>query len=162
VDYRVNFLTVHKGDLLYLKNRRMVVVSINRDNRRVLLRGRKHSCRNCNLEWANAEELTTRPVKLFGFEIQSIHDLESNDQESVQWAPTRAPMRTGTAPGTPDRIEVYRLRVERGEHLFHEDDATNEGRYGGVDVGGEEWAVDLFTEADGEREQAVEDFKMGS
>jgi len=144
-----------------LKNRRMVVVSINRDNRRVLLRGRKHSCRNCNLEWANAEELTTRPVKLFGFLIQSIHDLEPNEQESVQWTPTRAPMRTGTAPGTPDRIEVYRLRVERGENLFHEDDATNEGLLGGVDCGGELWANEIFNEADGERLQAVTDFTMG-
>ena len=34
------------------------------------------------------------------------------------------PRPTNTMPGTPERVEVYFWRVERGEDIWHEDDAT--------------------------------------
>ena len=159
--YQIDIKSLHKGDFVFLKNRRLVVVSINLDDRRVLVRGRKHSCTHCDLRWVNARELATRPLKLFGVEVQSIHQLRDVEAEAVRWAPMRSPEPTTTIPGTLERIECYRQRIERGEELFHEEDATCKGLLGGADVGGEEWATEFFLEAQEDKLVAVKRFVMG-
>ena len=161
VRYKNDIGSLHKGDFVFLKNRRLVVVSINLDDRRVLVRGRKHTCKQCSFLWVDACELATRPLKLFGVNVQSIHQLRDVEAEAVQWSPTRAPAPTTTIPGTLERIACYRQRIERGEQLFHEGDATCKGLLGGAEVGGEEWATEFFLEGQEDKQIAVENFVMG-
>ena len=159
--YEINLESLHNGDFVFLKNRRLVVISINLDDRRVLVRGRKHSCKQCSLLWVDARELASRPTKLFDIEIETIHQLAEVEAETVQWSPTKSPAPTNTIAGTAERIECYRQRVERGERLFHNLDATCNGLLGGADVDGEEWAVELFLEGQEDKQVAVKKFVMG-
>lgn len=162
MQYRIDLKSLHKGDYVFWKNRRLVVLSINRDEQRVLVRGRKHSCGNCDLRWVEAWELATRPARLFGVEINSLHQMRDTDQEAVLWSPKRVPEPTDTVPGSVERIAVYRERVERGERLFHADDSGCEGVLGGVRTDGEEWASALFSEAEENRKASVRDFVHGA
>lgn len=125
--YAVDLGSLRKKDFVFLGNRRMVVLSINFSDRRVLIRGRKHSCGNCDLQWGDVKELSTRPARLFGVFIDSLNQMREAEQEVILWSPKRVPEPTDTVPGSEDRIEVYRQRIERGERLFHADDAGCEG-----------------------------------
>ena len=160
--YAVDLGSLHKNDSVFLGNRRMIVLSINFSDRRVLIRGRKHSCGNCDLQWVDVKALSTRPSRLFGVQIDSLDQIPEAWQEAIPWSPKRVPWPTDTAPGSPERIAVYRERVEHGERLFHADDAGCEGMLGGVRTDGEEWALALFSEAEENRKASVRDFVHGA
>ena len=115
----------------------------------------------CTLLWVDARELATRPAKLFDIEIETIHQLAEVEAEAVQWSPTRAPEPTTTIPGTLERIACYRARIERGEQLFHEGDATCQGLLGDAEVGGEEWATEFYLEAQEDKQICRRKFAMG-
>ncbi len=160
--YAVDLGSLHKNDSVFLGNRRMVVLSINFSDRRVLIRGRKHSCGNCDLQWVEANELSTRPSRLFGVQIESLNQMREAEQEAIHWNPRRIPEPTNTVPGSADRIEVYRHRIERGERLFHADDAGCEGMLGDVRTEGEEWAAELFLERDENSKLAAKLYGQGA
>lgn len=61
--------------------------------------------------------------------------LECNELISIGLAVVKVPEPTSTIPGTAERIEVLRRRVERGEALFHPKDRTFENVVGGAVVG---------------------------
>lgn len=58
--------------------------------------------------------------------IIQITELESAYQCSVlDWEPRDMDDPTDTMPGTPERVEVYRLRVLLGFHLFNPKDRSH-------------------------------------
>jgi len=125
---RVEINSLHVDDFVYFRNRRMVVVSINRDDGRIFVRGRKHSCSNCDMQWVDVGELTTRPRSMATRRIQTIHEVDSDDAEAIVWEPDRKPVGpTIAGPGSELKIEVFRMRVARGEILFHPLDFNSRG-----------------------------------
>jgi hypothetical protein len=148
VGYAINIDSLHRGDFVFKGNRRLLVLRINREDRRLLVRGRK-ACDNSLLFWGDLNEFQTMPSRLQGETIESINDLDAATGEAIKWEPNRKPAPTkDTSPGSAERIEVYRLRVERGEEIFHQDDATHSGELGGTRYESEEWAVEFFLEAE--------------
>lgn len=49
--------------------------------------------------------------------------IQRGRSESTDWQPQTKPLPTSYWPGTIEKIEVMRRRMERREELFHEGDA---------------------------------------
>jgi hypothetical protein len=60
---------------------------------------------------------TKKPRNVFEFLAFFHHDED--------WDPKEPEIATGAVPGSPEKIEVLRMRAERGEHLWHKRDTTN-------------------------------------
>jgi hypothetical protein len=60
---------------------------------------------------------TKKPTNVFEYLAFFHHDED--------WDPKEPEKATGAVPGSPEKIEVLRLRAERGEHLWHRRDTTN-------------------------------------
>ncbi|KAA5542766.1 hypothetical protein FYK55_14700 [Roseiconus nitratireducens] len=54
--------------------------------------------------------------------ILSIHDHLTHFRDDRQFVPCREPAPTNALPGTPEKLEVLKARLEAGEHLHHQDD----------------------------------------
>lgn len=60
--------------------------------------------------------------------LETIQSWGTHFQRKDYREPVLKPKPTETWPGTAERIEVYRQRVERGLHLFHPHDLTQDAR----------------------------------
>ncbi len=120
---------------MFWGDRRMNVLNVNRSTRRVLVGGRKHSCGNCEVRWVDERRLGTRPRKMAARVIRSILDVPAEVAEAISWTPTRICKPTASPPGSWEKIQAMRLRVERGETLWHAEDADRTGWVGESFVG---------------------------
>lgn len=123
--FRLLITEVHPDDPLYLGNSAVYVMAVNREKRRVLVRGRKFSTRNFSKGWVELCELSTRPEKHFETRFATIHELTAVTNDNVRdWEPRRKPKRTKAIPGTAAKKRILSNRVEAGEKLWSDDDAT--------------------------------------
>lgn len=119
---------LHVGDWVWMGDRRLRVHEVNRDDRRVLVGGRKKYCNNSIIGWVEASDLSNHPENLDAMDAKSILELRGEIAEAINWIPHRRPLPTKAMPGTLEKIEVIRLRVEHGEDLWHPEDAPNDFR----------------------------------
>jgi hypothetical protein len=153
--FPVDVDNLHVDDWVWWSDRRMRVLAVNREERRVLVGGRKHSCKNCDIRWVEENKLGTRPRKLAGRLIRSILEVDAETAEAIEWVPSRNPIPTQAAPGTTCKIAVLRSRVERGEHLFAPGDNDHSGYVGASSYGDQ--ALTIAEDRFGADEPSVDD-----
>jgi hypothetical protein len=121
---RVDIANLHPGDNVFLSSRKMNVVGVNRKNGRVLVTGRKQ-CQNCEIRWIDARFLGARPRNLVRRKIKSVHDVSPAIIDGLaDWVPDKTPAPTLFLPGSREKLDELRARVERGESLWHHHDRT--------------------------------------
>ena len=127
-NWRVDVDVLHVGDNVFLGDRKMIVMSVNREGRRVLISGRKHSCGNCDIRWLDESKLGTRPRKLSRSKIRHVNSIAVDVMDGLtDWAPSRIPKPTMQPPGSAGKIEIMRGRVASGEALWHVEDVDWSG-----------------------------------
>lgn len=135
--WRVDVDVLHVGDNVFLGDRKMIVHGVNRENRRVLVSGRKHSCANCDIRWLDEAKLGTRPRKLARAKIRAVDSISVDAMDGItNWVPARVPKPTKQPPGSAGKIETLRMRIQRGEQLWHADDVGWEGWNGLLSLAG--------------------------
>lgn len=118
-----------EGDWVWLGDRRMTVEAVNVEERRVLIVGRKHSCKNVDRRWVDVDELTTRPKRLIGRKLKSLKGLPPEVADAIgDWEPSKHPAPTFAPPGSELKIAILRLRVEREEFLWNANDCRTRRR----------------------------------
>jgi hypothetical protein len=133
--YPVNVDLLHVGDHVFLGSRKMNVAGVNRDGRRVLVTGRKRR-KNCEIRWIDEKFLGTRPRNLVRRKIKSVHSVDPDVIDGLlDWVPTSKPTPTESTPGSREKIEILRRRVERGETLWHHEDRTQDNTMAGMLLG---------------------------
>lgn len=127
---------VHQGDELYLGNRRIVVLRVNRDvvPHRVLIGTRKNAkSRHPWICWVDACRLQRRPDRLMGADhrMHSLAELLrlNGGSDLIDWEPgSRMPpgqfAPTDALPGSWAKVEALAQRVRLGQPLWHPNDAT--------------------------------------
>jgi len=128
-NFRVEVKCLHPGDQVYLGDRLMNVLEVNRASRRVLCAGRKHQTKNFSLRWIDAVKLGTRPRSISRRKFRSVAHLVAITGDGVtDWFPSRTCKPTDYAPGSAGKIEALRHRVARGETLWSSQDADHGGK----------------------------------
>jgi hypothetical protein len=126
--WKANVDELHVGDNVFLIDRKMIVLAVNRDGRRVLVSGRKHSCNNCDIRWLPESRLGTRPRKLARAKIKHVNSISVDTMDGItNWIPSKIPKPTRQPPGSAGKIEILRARIAKGEQLWHADDVGWEG-----------------------------------
>lgn len=127
-NWRANVDELHPGDNVFLGDRKMIVMAVNRESRRVLVSGRKHSCGNCDIRWLAESRLGSRPRKMSRKTIRNVHSVAVDTMDGItNWVPTKIPKPTEHPPGSNGKIETLRGRIMRGEQLWHVDDVDWSG-----------------------------------
>ena len=128
--FAIDIENLEVGDWVWLGDRRMTVRGVNVEESRVLVGGRKHSCKNVDLRWVEAKELRTRPDSLLRRKLKTLKGLPPEVIDAIDWTPWRKPSATIAPPGSELKIEVLRLRVEREEQLWNTNDCRTRRRDG--------------------------------
>lgn len=127
-NFAVDVGNLHEGDSVFLVNRKMNVLAINPDSRRVLIIGRKQKCGNCDIRWIAEHRLGTRPRNISKKKIKNLFSLSVDTMDGISdWVPIKIPKPTDAPPGSPAKIEEMRNRVSRGEQLWHPEDVDYSG-----------------------------------
>lgn len=138
IEQKRKSIAIHVGDELYLGNKLVVVLLVNRTvtPHRVLIGNRKHKkAMFPAVKMVNDFDLTYRPEKLEGKdrELNSLGELISANggNDLIDWEPGSrmkpdAFQPTDAIAGTADKVEVLAQRVAAGLPLWHPDDATFE------------------------------------
>jgi hypothetical protein len=129
-------IAVHVGDELYLGDKLVVVLMVNRTvtPHRVLVGNRKHkSSMYPMVKMVSDCDLTYRPSKLIGRdrELNSLRKLmaANSGNDLIDWEPGAGSkpedfQATSEIPGTTEKVEILASRVEAGLPLWHPGDAT--------------------------------------
>lgn len=127
-NWRADVDYLHPGDNVFLGNRKMIVMAVNRERRRVLVSGRKHSCGNCDIRWLDEARLGSRPRKYSKRDIGSVSAIPVDTMDGItNWVPLKVPEPTDCPPGSAGKLAILRLRIANGEQLWHVDDVDWSG-----------------------------------
>lgn len=131
-------IPVHVGDELYLGNKLVVVLLVNRTvtPHRVLVGNRKYKTSMYPVvKMVNDYDLTYRPAKLVGMDhkLNSLRELmtANSGNDLIDWEPGSRMkpgdfQPTSEIAGTPEKVEVLARRLAAGLPLWHPNDATFE------------------------------------
>ncbi|MBX3422231.1 MAG: hypothetical protein KF752_11810 [Pirellulaceae bacterium] len=128
---------VHVGDEIYFRDRRIVVLQVNRDcnPHRVFITSRKHKkSASPWMRWVCATELARRPSHLVDADktVASLSELakKNNGYDLIDWEPGcrgrehKDFQPSQYLPGSIGKIEVLAERVAKGLPLWHPRDMT--------------------------------------
>lgn len=133
---RKSSIPVHVGDELYLGNKMVVVLLVNRSvtPHRVLVGNRKHrKAMYPAVRMVNDCDLAYRPDKLLGKdrELNSLKKLQAANggNDLIDWEPgigKKPGEPTDAIAGSAEKVEVLARRMAAGLSLWHPGDATYE------------------------------------